>query len=308
MWRAALALLLVTGAACGKHAEDGAAVVASGPAGRVVTVDGKVTAGTRVLAKGDAVAADDVIETADGASVTIELVHNRAQWTLGPNKHGKVRESKAWQLAMAEGSAAAVHEVATSAGREGERSASDTDITTSARAAAPAQTKAAAATEDRPAPGGGAPELERAKDTPPIAAVVGSPRPASPPPASPRPPSSPPPPPPAPPPPPPTVEPRADDAVAAKDAKPDVADPAPRRTPVDPATRAREILTADAALRACLKAGMSAELTVSCDAAGCTLAKSSVAADQKCFADRIGKLALPKGTYTVPVAITAPGR
>ena len=89
MWRAALALALISGTGCGKQTDDGPAVVAGAPAGTVVAIDGVVTTGTRTLAKGDAVTADDEIATADGAHVTIELAHNHARWSLGPKRHEK---------------------------------------------------------------------------------------------------------------------------------------------------------------------------------------------------------------------------
>ena len=131
---------MIAAPACGKKADDvGTAVVAGAPAGTVIAIDGKVTAGARVLAKGDAIAADDAIETGDHAHVTIQLAHNHAQWTLGSNKRGVAREAKAWAMASVEGSAAGVTDTATSAGRNGERSAADTDITTSAAAPPTAQ-------------------------------------------------------------------------------------------------------------------------------------------------------------------------
>lgn len=289
MWRAALALLLVSGTACGKKTDDGAAAVATAPAGTVIEINGGVTAGSRTLRAGDVVAADDEIATAGDGRVTIELAHNGARWTLGPNQRKTARDSKAWQLAKATGSAAPGQATATSAGRDGERSAADTDINTTAPPTAPqaavpvaGEPPAEAPRTTGAPPGAAMPQLQQGKAPPKATAPA------------------------APPPPPPRLEPvqKSNDTIAG--AVPDAQEM--RRAPVDSAGRARDILAGDAPLRACLVSAKTAELVVRCAAGTCTVAKFTVAADQKCVADRVGKLGLPQGTYEVKLTLLAPAR
>src|SRR5688500_16649743 len=96
-----LAAALSTAAACGSK-ESGAPKVEPGaPAGDVREVSGAVTAKrgaepARTLAVGDVVSGDDVIETAEGASIVIELRHNGARWSLGGGKSTEVARSAAW--------------------------------------------------------------------------------------------------------------------------------------------------------------------------------------------------------------------
>ncbi len=105
-------------------------------AGKVLEVSGSVRAGTRALAVGDTVEANETIETGADGEVVIELAHNQARWELGPNRKVKPRESAAWTAARHEGSAGQVDQDTSAAGRPAERSAADT-ATTAAPASAP---------------------------------------------------------------------------------------------------------------------------------------------------------------------------
>lgn len=103
----------------------------------------------------------------------IELAHNKAIWTLGPNKHEKVSSSLAWTLAKNEGTAKPVDQDTSAAGRPAERSAADTSVTASEDDSP----------EDKPrglvAPGAAAPAAPPAAEAEPAAA----PQPPPPPPA-----------------------------------------------------------------------------------------------------------------------------
>jgi hypothetical protein len=115
-------LMLSYGPACSSkddapHAEPGA------PAGTVIEVAGAVTVAAKPLARGDAVAADDVVETGADGTVVIVLAHNNARWELGPNKHVKAAESLAWSQPKSDGLAKHVDQDSAAAGRQGERAA-----------------------------------------------------------------------------------------------------------------------------------------------------------------------------------------
>jgi hypothetical protein len=101
-------MLAVVAAACSKHRGDAPAAssqTAAAPAGKVLEVAGAVTVGGRQLAVGDALSADDLVDTGSDGRVVIELEHNLAHWELGANKHEKVSDSIAWKLPRDEGNA-----------------------------------------------------------------------------------------------------------------------------------------------------------------------------------------------------------
>jgi hypothetical protein len=68
------------------------------PVGKVIKVVGQVTVRGKPLAVGDAVAADDVIETDSHGRVVVLLPIDDSQWELGPNQQAKVGEAKAWTV------------------------------------------------------------------------------------------------------------------------------------------------------------------------------------------------------------------
>jgi hypothetical protein len=126
---AILGLIVVAG--CG----DGDARPAAGPAGKVVAVAGEVRAErgdppeSRVLAVGDPVHAEDVVITADEASVQIMLDHNQAIWSLEGGERRPVRQSAAWTAPKQQGGsllAGADDDRTTAAGRHAEREAAET--------------------------------------------------------------------------------------------------------------------------------------------------------------------------------------
>ncbi len=131
-----LALALIA-PACSKSSEEvtpAPVPVATAKAGTVVELTGKVTAtragATRDLALGGEVSSDDVVTTTADASVTIELAHNNARWSLGAGRSGAVKESVAWGLPKAEHLATAVAGDTSAAGRHDEHSAIDTAAST----------------------------------------------------------------------------------------------------------------------------------------------------------------------------------
>ncbi len=94
-----LGILLVT-ANCG----DKMVVPTSGAAGKVISAEGNVTATrkgekTRPLVDGDIVYVKDTASTGANSSVSIELTHNRAVWSLDNNqdlaKQAKIGNSAA---------------------------------------------------------------------------------------------------------------------------------------------------------------------------------------------------------------------
>lgn len=89
-------ILLIT-ASCG----DEIVVPTSGAAGRVISVEGKVTATKggqkpRALKIDDMVFVEDTVTTAPEATVVIGLTHNNATWTVKENQEKRVQGSLAW--------------------------------------------------------------------------------------------------------------------------------------------------------------------------------------------------------------------
>lgn len=189
MVRAALWAVIACGIApaCGNKS-DAPAAQPGAVAGKVLEVSGSVKVGAKQLAVGDRVNTDDVIETGSDGNVVIELAHNQARWELGPGRKVRPTESLAWTQER-HGSAAAVDQDTSAAGRPAERSAADTS--TSAKTGAPppaAETAAAAVPSADVAP-------PTAQPVAPPRAVAPKPEPAH---ASAATKSAPPPPPPAP--------------------------------------------------------------------------------------------------------------
>lgn len=144
MLRAVLLGVLVAagaGAACPACSNQGDSPTGAptAPAGTVIDVSGTVTVAQKPLAKGDAVAANDVIETGADGSVAIVLAHNHARWELGPNKRVRAADSLAWSQPASDGTATPVDQDSSAAGRQGERTAASSAAT----ATAPAKTAAA---------------------------------------------------------------------------------------------------------------------------------------------------------------------
>lgn len=165
------------GSAAAAAAAGSASTPSSSAAGKVLELSGQVTANGKPIAVGTELAADDVVETGADGHVVIELLHNLARWSLGPNRKQKVSDSIAWKLPRNEGNAKLVIEDMTAAGRPAERSAADSEASAEAPPAPPAAEPASAAA---PAPGGGAPEpkhLERHRE-----AAIAAPAAAAPPP------------------------------------------------------------------------------------------------------------------------------
>ncbi|MCB9537250.1 MAG: hypothetical protein H6704_13440 [Myxococcales bacterium] len=112
--RHAAPLLLLVGlwAGCSSSAPDEAPAPAAGddtPAGVVLAVEGEVTAtraaegsAARALAVDAEVFADDTVKTAEGASVTVRLNHNNANWTLEGGKARRVDKGAAWRAPKGE--------------------------------------------------------------------------------------------------------------------------------------------------------------------------------------------------------------
>jgi hypothetical protein len=123
-----LGLLLIAWLACGKDTSPTAAP-ATGPAGKVLEVTGKVSAtrgaATRTLAAQAEVFADDVVETAADGSVVILLAHNNARWSLEGGLRSRVDESVAWKLEKQE-VAGTVEHATSSAGRHADRQSATT--------------------------------------------------------------------------------------------------------------------------------------------------------------------------------------
>jgi hypothetical protein len=79
------------------------------PAGVVLAVEGEVTATraaegapARALAVDAKVFADDTVKTAEGASITVRLNHNNANWTLEGGKTRRVDKGAAWRAPKGE--------------------------------------------------------------------------------------------------------------------------------------------------------------------------------------------------------------
>jgi hypothetical protein len=150
-----LALLVVACVACKSNDDKSAPGVAPGSAssaaGKVIDVAGKVTVGSRAVAVGDGLAAEDVIDTGADGRIVVELTHNLAHWELGPNKHQKVHDSIAWALPRNEANAKIVIQDMSSAGRPAERNAAETTASAPAPTAV-AETGKAARPEPTPPP------------------------------------------------------------------------------------------------------------------------------------------------------------
>jgi hypothetical protein len=154
-----MGVLAFSAASACKGKSDAPAVQPGVAVGKVVEASGDVSAtrGTdkRVLATGQDISGDDVIETGAGANVRIRFAHNNATWELGPNKKQLVSESLAWKAPKADSPAGEVNEATLAAGRHAERETVTTGST------APSEAPAAAAPA-RGAPVGGVPEAARA--------------------------------------------------------------------------------------------------------------------------------------------------
>lgn len=195
-----LGVLAASTAASCKGKSDTPAVAVGTPAGKVVELAGKVEATregkTRALAVGSEVFGDDQIATADDGTVTIELFHNGARWSVVSNKSARVDASLAWGLDKQAASKTVDHNSA-AAGRNAERSAAETASTTATNEARAQESKptaapvtAAAPAEPVPAPGSPAPDSvadEAPKDREDRSAEGGGGTPPPPPPPPPRP-------------------------------------------------------------------------------------------------------------------------
>lgn len=105
-----IGILLVT-ASCG----DKMVVPTSGAAGKVIDARGQVKAKrgsepARPLQTGDTVYVKDTVSTSAESSVSIELTHNRAIWTLDSNQESSIEQSLAWTLARRKASVFANNE------------------------------------------------------------------------------------------------------------------------------------------------------------------------------------------------------
>ncbi|MDQ3333954.1 MAG: hypothetical protein M4D80_02245 [Myxococcota bacterium] len=182
-------LAVSAGASCSKKADAPAASVGAS-AGKVVEITGKVDATrdgkTRTLALGGDIFRDDQIATAADGSVTIELFHNGAKWSVVSNKQARVDSSLAWGLDKQAASTAVEHNSA-AAGRNAERSAADTASTTAmTEAAKPGAMQAPTAPITEAAPAAPAPEPAAAPRGGKGAPSGNAPPPPPPPPPSPK--------------------------------------------------------------------------------------------------------------------------
>lgn len=120
-------------AGCGRGDPGGPA----GPAGRVVELEGSVSAtrqgeASRPLHDGDSIFPDDTVVTAERAEVTILLSHNGARWSLAGGKSRRVDRSPAWRAEPGQRSGAFDDDEAlptSSAGRHSEPQVGDTRAT-----------------------------------------------------------------------------------------------------------------------------------------------------------------------------------
>jgi hypothetical protein len=158
----ALSALLAVVLGCSSSSESGK----PGPdevAGKVVNVAGAVSAErsgkTRVLTVGAPVYGGDTIVTGDDGSITIELAHNQARWSLGAGKKRQLNESVAWNAprpSAEELLARKQTDKTTAAGRHAERSAassaSNARATTSAEPSASETAPAKAIASPPPPP------------------------------------------------------------------------------------------------------------------------------------------------------------
>lgn len=164
-------LALSAASAC-KGTSDAPAVQPGAPVGKVVELSGDVSAtrgsAKRVLATGQEISGDDVIETGAQGHVRILFAHNNAAWELGPSKKVTVSESLAWKLPKQDTPAETVDEATLAAGRHAER---ETVTTTSTAPTPPSAQAAPAQTEPAPdpmaaAPGGGGDLKAKRKERP----------------------------------------------------------------------------------------------------------------------------------------------
>ena len=142
-------------AGCGR----GDAEAPAGPAGRVVELDGKVSAtregqASRPLHDGDPIFPDDTVETAERAEVTILIAHNGARWSLAGGKSRRVDRSPAWRAEPGQRSGSAFDDdealPTSSAGRHSEPQVGDTRATApvpDTAAESEAETRVAKSTE-----------------------------------------------------------------------------------------------------------------------------------------------------------------
>ena len=165
-----LGVWVVSATASCKSKSDAPAVAVGAAAGKVVEVSGKVDATrdgkTRTLTMGAEVYPDDQVATSADATVTIELFHNGAKWSVVSNKTARVDASLAWGLDKQAASKTVDHNSA-AAGRNAERSAADTASTAAIKEE---QKPGAAAAESAPMPeptAGGPPPVETTGSPPP---------------------------------------------------------------------------------------------------------------------------------------------
>src|SRR5688500_15736015 len=152
-WTRLLLAALVAAAAppaCGSKESAGPAVTPGAAAGNVLEVTGTVTAkrgdaAPRPLAVGDTVSGDDVIETGADGSIVIELLHNKARWSLAASRKQQVATSAAWKAPARSGDEVGGTGRSTAAGRHAEREGADT-------AAGAVATETAAPVAAAPAP------------------------------------------------------------------------------------------------------------------------------------------------------------
>lgn len=140
-------------AACGGDGSDSGKPGPDEVAGKVIQVAGAVSAErngqTRTLTVGAAVHGGDTIKTAADGTVTIEIDHNKARWTLDSNKSRRLDQSVVWNAPKASAQellARRQNDTTTAAGRHAERSAAGTLAT----ASAPPPAKAPAAPSATP--------------------------------------------------------------------------------------------------------------------------------------------------------------
>jgi len=136
-----VAMLVACGSGGSSSEPGGSSSVAASAAGTVVGVQGSVSASragaTRTLKARDQVWPDDVIDTGADGSISIELAHNNALWSLEPGIKARVDESPAWKLDKQAASRPVDH-ATSSAGRHAEREAADTAVTADSEAPAEA--------------------------------------------------------------------------------------------------------------------------------------------------------------------------
>ena len=234
-----VALGLLSGAGCSKASKEPPAQVDK-PAGRVVEVVGKVVAargtGTpRVLAAGDEVFRDDTIDPGTDGSITVDLYHNNARWSV-EGQLARVDRSEAWRLAKQAAAGKPVDHATSSAGRDAERQGAGTRVTAETSAEVRAETEV---TRDKGTSRGNAsapsPDTVGGTPPPPVSPIDRDEAPA----------------------------PAAPEPVMAPEAP--KTDPAPRnaKTLADPAAKVRASIEAKrAAVRACVSPTTAVKITI----------------------------------------------